>query len=248
MYQINLASYHGPLDLLLYLVRKNEVDILDIPISKIAGEFFEYLNVLQTTIDIEWAGDFLVMAATLMEIKSRMLLPQKEEKENAETDDPRKEIVRQLMEYRLTKEAAGELDRRLEERQFHIPRTQPDDSEGATSLRFRPVEIWDLVSAFARLIRETQTHQTIAIGSDDTPQTAYREMIRLALGSNGRMSLIDLITPPRTRVRLIGYFLAILELLKQREVTLEQPDSFGMIWLTPSAMPRLARDPEDTFD
>lgn len=248
MYQINLESYHGPLDLLLYLVRKNEVDILDIPIAKIAAEFFEYLGIIQTTIDIEWAGDFLVMAATLMEIKSRMLLPQKEEREADTADDPRREIVRQLMEYRRTKEAAGELERRIEERQFHVPRIQPDDQEGATSPRFRPVEMWDLVSAFARLLRETHTHQAIEIGSDDTPQTAYREMIRLALGTQGRMSLMEVITPPRTRVRLIGYFLALLELLKQGEVSLEQPETFGMIWLVPSAMPRLAREPGDTFE
>ncbi|WP_020468391.1 segregation and condensation protein A [Zavarzinella formosa] len=247
MYQINLEAYHGPLDLLLYLVRKNEVDILDIPIAKIAAEFFDYLQLIQT-IDIEWAGDFLVLAATLMEIKSRMLLPQKEEQPDKPEDDPRREIVRQLIEYRRTKEAAGELERLAEERQFHVARTMPEDNEGATSPRFRPVEMWDLVSAFARLLRETHTHQILEIGSDDTPQSSYREMIRVELGVRGRLSLAEVITPPLTRVRLIGYFLAILELLKQGEVTLEQPDEFGMIWLTPLAMPRLAREPDETSE
>ena len=248
MYQVNLESYHGPLDLLLYLVRKNEVDILDIPIARIAAEFFDYLGILQTTIDIEWAGDFLVMAATLMEIKSRMLLPQKEEQAGEPADDPRREIVRQLMEYRRTKEAAGELERRIEERQFHVARTPPDDQEGATSPRFRPVEMWDLVSAFARLIRETQSHQSIDIGADDTPQTAFRDMIRRELASRGRLSLAEVIAPPRTRIRLIGYFLALLELLKLHEVFLEQTEEFGMIWLTPNLMPRLARSADEPDD
>ncbi len=238
MYQINISEYHGPLDLLLYLVRKNEVDIRDIPIARIAAEFLDYLGVIES-IDIEWAGDFLVLAATLMEIKSRLLLPQKEGPAAAPEDDPRREIVRQLIEYRRTKEAAGELDRLAEERQFHVPRTAPEDTEGATSPRLRPVEMWDLVSAFARLLRETQTHQVLEVGQDDTPQTAYREMIRVELGVRGRVSLAELIAPPRTRVRLIGYFLALLELLKQGEIALEQPEEFGMIWLTPLG-PRLA--------
>ena len=103
-YKVELEIFRGPLDLLLFLVKRNEVDICDIPIARIAAQFHEYLNVLQM-IDVEFAGEFLVLAATLMEIKSRMLLPRPEEQEEEE-DDPRLELVRQLLEYKRFKEAA----------------------------------------------------------------------------------------------------------------------------------------------
>src|SRR5207249_8717790 len=100
-YQVNLETFRGPLDLLLYLVKRNEVDICDIPIARLTEQFLAYLRVLEL-IDVEWAGDFLVMAATLMEIKSKMLLPRSEEAGKGE-DDPRLELVRQLIEYKKFK-------------------------------------------------------------------------------------------------------------------------------------------------
>src|SRR5437867_2492298 len=103
-YQVELDAFRGPLDLLLFLVKRNEVDICDIPIARVAEQFLQYLNVLEL-IDVEWAGDFLVMAATLMEIKSRMLLPRSEEA-SADEDDPRRALVRQLIEYKKFKDAA----------------------------------------------------------------------------------------------------------------------------------------------
>src|SRR5947209_19894548 len=103
-YQVELDAFRGPLDLLLFLVKRNEVDICDIPIAKIADQFLEYLKV-PPLIDVEWAGEFLVMAATLMEIKSKFLLPRPEESA-AEESDPRRELVRQLVEYKKYKDAA----------------------------------------------------------------------------------------------------------------------------------------------
>src|SRR5215813_9284703 len=104
-YNVQLETFRGPLDLLLFLVKRHEVDIRDIPIARVAEQFLEYLNVIQL-IDVEWAGEFLVMAATLMEIKSKMLLPRAEEEESAD-DDPRLELVKQLIEYKKYKEAAA---------------------------------------------------------------------------------------------------------------------------------------------
>src|SRR5436309_8462416 len=100
-YNVELETFRGPLDLLLFLVKRHEVDICDIPIARVAAQFLEYLNVIKL-IDVEWAGDFLVMAATLMEIKSKMLLPRSEE-EPTEDDDPRLELVKQLIEYKKYK-------------------------------------------------------------------------------------------------------------------------------------------------
>lgn len=229
-YQVAIDSFHGPLDLLLYLVKKNEVDIRDVPMAMVAHQFLDYLFAIQT-IDVEWAGDFLVMAATLLEIKSKLLLPQTKTEETTETADPRKELVRQLIEYRKTKEAAGHLERLAEERHFRSARVPPDDEEGATSPRLRPVEMWDLVSAFARLVRETESLQSQHIVADDTPQGAYADLVRERLATTERIAFRDLFDPPHTKSRLIGYFLALLELIKMGEVDLEQLEEFGEIYI-----------------
>ena len=119
-YQVVLDTFRGPLDLLLYLVKREEVDVRDIPIARVADQFKHYLDVL-TLIDVERAGDFLVMAATLMEIKSKMLLPRAEEE--AETDaDPRRELVRQLLQYKRFKEAAVMLDEWAERQSLRLAR------------------------------------------------------------------------------------------------------------------------------
>src|SRR5262249_50851463 len=154
-----LDTFRGPLDLLLYLVKRNEVDICDIPIAKVAEQFFDYLNLLQA-IDVETAGDFLVMASTLMEIKSKMLLPRTDEAAEEEAD-PRLELVRQLIEYKKFKDAATVLEVQAERQQTRLPRL-PVDTPAVLSPAQQPlhrVELWDLVSAFGRLMRETQALQ-----------------------------------------------------------------------------------------
>src|SRR5437879_13882507 len=126
-YQVNLESFRGPLDLLLYLVKHDEIDIRDIPIARVTAQFLEYMRVIEM-IDVERAGDFLVMAATLMEIKSKMLLPRGDE-EGGEEGDPRLELVRQLLEYKQFKDAAVLLEGRAERQLCRLPR-QPADLPG----------------------------------------------------------------------------------------------------------------------
>lgn len=231
LYQIALDSFHGPLDLLLYLVKRNEMDVRDISVSQIAEQFLEHLQAIQT-IDIEWAGDFLVMAATLLEIKSKLLLPRVEASQYAEEDDdPRKELVKQLIEYRKTKDASNHLERLAEERQFHVARTPPDDEEGATSPRLRRVELWDLVSAFGRLMRETQAIQPQHLVVDETPQSTFQEQIQAKLAAGGPIAFRQLFDPPYFRHRMIGYFLALLELIKLGFVELEQTEPFAPIYV-----------------
>jgi segregation and condensation protein A len=154
-YNVQLETFRGPLDLLLFLVKRHEVDIRDIPIARVAEQFLEYLHAVQL-IDVEWAGDFLVMAATLMEIKSKMLLPRSEE-EAAEEDDPRLELVKQLIEYKKYKEAAGLLEEQAERQLARLPRWPLEVPEPLDPAHqpLRRVELWDLVSAFGRLMRET---------------------------------------------------------------------------------------------
>jgi len=235
-YRVDLPDFHGPLDLLLYLVKKNEVDVREIPIAKVAAQFQEYLALLQVA-DIELAGDFLVMAATLMEIKSRMLLPQSGDASaaTAEADDPRRELVKQLVEYKKFKEAAARLEERADARQRRLPRQPVEPTAGPRGPPpVQAVELWDLVSAFGRLLSETQALQPRQVVVDETPLSVHVDAIRARLASEPRVRFRDLFTPPYHRARLVGLFLAVLELIKSREVTLQQPEMFGDIWLSAS--------------
>jgi len=229
-YKVELEMFRGPLDLLLFLVKRNEVDICDIPIARIAEQFLEYMGHLQL-IDVEWAGEFLVMAATLMEIKSRMLLPRQEELEG-EDDDPRLELVKQLIEYKKYKEAAALLEEQAQKQMTRLPRlaegTAPVDP---AQQPLRRVELWDLVSAFGRLMRETSALQPRQIVVDETPIEVHMERILELLRSRGRIPFTDIFTPPHTRGRLLGVFLAVLELIKGSRMQAEQPEAFGNIWL-----------------
>src|SRR5262245_61916182 len=231
-YQVDLDTFRGPLDLLLYLVKHNEVDICDIPIARITEQFLEHLRVLEM-IDVERAGDFLVMAATLMEIKSKMLLPRSEE-EGEEEEDPRRELVRQLLEYKRFKDAATLLESRAEQQLCRLPR-QPLETAAPIDAAQQPlatVELWDLVSAFGRLMRETLALEPKQIIVDETPVHVHMESILAVLSQNPRVAFAELFTPPRQRGRLIGLFLALLELIKRRSVHAEQEPPFGQIFLS----------------
>jgi segregation and condensation protein A len=229
-YQVVLDTFRGPLDLLLYLVKRDEVDIRDIPIARVADQFKQYLDVL-TLIDVERAGDFLVMAATLMEIKSKMLLPRPEEPAERE-EDPRRELVRQLLQYKRFKEAAALLEQwsdRQAQRLPRVPPPEPAQKPGVPPLK--PVELWDLVSAFNRLLRETMSSQPQAIVVDHTPLHVHMDYVLLRLSESPKVLLSSLFVPPHTRSRLVGLFLAILELAKMRRIVPRQSETFGDIWI-----------------
>jgi segregation and condensation protein A len=234
-YQVELEAFRGPLDLLLYLVKHNEVDICDIPIARIADQFLAYLNVL-ALIDVEWAGEFLVTAATLTEIKSRMVLPRAEMESEYEAD-PRLELVRQLVEYKKFKDAAALLDAQAEKQLTRLPR-QPLELPAALTPDQQPlrrVELWDLVSAFGRLMRETAALEPRQIVMDDTPQQVHEARILERLAASPRLSFAALFEPPHTRGRLLGIFLALLELMKAGRVEAEQVAALGEIWIKPQA-------------
>ncbi len=229
-YTVALDSFYGPLDLLLYLVKRNEVDVLDIPIARLAEQFLAHLRGLHE-LDVEFAGEFLVMAATLMEIKSRMLLPGEEMAEVEEQQDPRRELVKQLLEYRKIKDAAAALEERAEKQGTRIARLELPELSSPGEQRVRSVELWDLVSAFARLMRETQSLQTTTIAVDDTPQHVYEAQIAERVKREGRVKFRDIFTPPYNKARLIGIFLAILELIRNHGLGLDQPEGDEEIWL-----------------
>ncbi len=229
-YLVDIDSFRGPLDLLLYLVKRDEVDIRDIPIARVCEQFKEYLDAVQW-IDVEQAGEFLVMAATLVEIKTRMLLPRPEESEEL-ADDPRLELVKQLMQYKKFKDAAALLEARAEEQSQRLSRQPLPQPANAAPPPVKPVELWDLVSAFGRLMRETLALQPQTIAIDETPLHVYMETILQRLQIHKRLPFSALFTPPYTRGRLVGLFLAILELTKTRRLVPEQPEPLGDIWVS----------------
>ena len=235
-YQVNLDVFRGPLDLLLYLVKHNEVDIIDIPIAQVAEQFLDYIRLMEI-IDVERAGDFLVMAATLMEIKSRMLLPRSEELAEEE-DDPRQELVRQLIEYKKFKDAAAMLEAQAERQLSRMPREAMEaPAVNPAEQPLRQVELWDLVSAFGRLMRETLALQPQQIIADQTPIHVYMANITERLERELRLPFSAIFTPPYSRARLVGLFLALLELIKARSIGAEQPEPFGeivIVYLAPS--------------
>jgi len=229
-YRVELDIYNGPLDLLLYLIRRDEIDVYDIPIAEITEQFLSYLEIIQK-LDLNVAGEFLVMASTLMQIKTRMLLPQPEGEEEEE-EDPRMELVRQLIEYRKFKEAAGLLGDRMREHAKRFPRVgedwprekAPDDADG-----LRDVDLWTLLDAFTKLMKETLGDSERIIVDDETPlHDQMVEVIEMLRGP-GHLRFEDLFRARRDRAYMIGIFLALLELVRQRKIRIRQESDFGPI-------------------
>jgi len=233
-FQVELTEFRGPLDLLLFLVRKQEVEIADIPIAPITEQFLQYLEVLQE-LDVNGVGDFVEMASTLIEIKSRSVLPHAEEIEEP-LEDPRQDLVRRLLEYKRFKDAASMLEERGKAWQEHFPRLASDVPErprNPAEESIREVEMWDLVSAFGRILREQAANSPSNIVYDDTPIEVYMQRIHDQLRQSGRLSMSELFRAYTNRSTLVGLFLATLELVRHHGVHLEQSDLFDEIWILP---------------
>jgi segregation and condensation protein A len=234
-FRVDLSIFRGPLDLLLYLVRKHEVEIVDIPIATITDQYLEYLAVLEQ-LDVNAVGDFLELASTLIEIKSQQVLPRADEIED-QLDDPRQELVRQLLEYKKYRDAASILEERSRNWQQHYTRLSTDLPPRERNLAEQPiqeVELWDLVSAFGRIIRDTEAAKPSSIVYDDTPIHVYMGRIHARLLEQGQLSFRDLFDPGMHRSALVGIFLAVLELVNNQQVRLEQNNLFGEIWILPN--------------
>jgi len=234
-FHVDLNIFRGPLDLLLYLVRKHEVEIVDIPISLITNQYLEYLAVLEQ-LDVGAVGDFLAMASLLIEIKSQQVLPRADEVEE-ELEDPRQELVRRLLEYKQYRDAASMLDERSRAWQQHYPRVAADLPPRQRNLAEEPiheVELWDLVSAFGRIIRENVAVRPSNIVYDDTPIHVHMSRILAQLHESGRLALSQLFDVRLHKSVLIGMFLAVLELVRHHRVRAEQNELFGEIWILPN--------------
>jgi segregation and condensation protein A len=228
--------FRGPMDLLLHLVREQEVEIHEVEIHSVVKGYFEYLEALRE-LDIEVAGDFAVMAATLMAIKSRSLLP-REEVDLEDELDPRDELIQRLLEYRRFKEASDTLAAGLETRQrLHGRGAFPELAEeraAAPEPEFDLGEVttWDLLATFSRLMRETLANQPMHVAGDPRPMRFYVTTLARSIHRSGRLSLSEMILAldgEVTRESLVGSFCALLELIKMGVVTALQPDHRGEI-------------------
>ncbi len=231
-FRVQLDMFSGPLGLLWYLVRKHELDILNIPIARVTEQYLEMITVLEE-IDISAVGDFLELATRLMEIKSRMMLPRHDEEEE-EVEDPRQDMVQRLLEYKKYKDAASMLEergiqwqRRFARRVNDLPTDRLDPAEQP----IQDVELWDLVSAFARVIRDNAAVQPSNIRYDDTPIEVTMDLVRKRLAEEPRLAFTSLFSPGMHRSQLVGIFLAVLELIRHHHVQVEQDELFGEIWI-----------------
>ena len=234
-FRVELEYFRGPLDLLLYLVRKHELDVRDLPVALITEQFLAHLEVLQQ-LDVDEVGDFLELASTLIEIKSQLVLPRGGE-ETETWDDPRDQLVARLLEYKKYKDAASMLDERSRDWQQHYPRLANDIAPREVDTGNQPireVELWDLVSAMGRILRESQAVAPTTIVYDDTPIQVYMQRIHGRLASNGRVAFSDMFQPGMHKSAIVGVFLAILELARHHGVRTEQNDLHGEIWIVPS--------------
>ena len=250
-YRVELDIYNGPLDLLLYLIKRDELDIYDIPIASITDSYLSYMHMLREVkdrdgLDINLAGEFLVMAATLMEIKSGTLLPKAEPTERKEgtsaaqeLTDPRVELVQQLLEYKRLKDSATLLERRRHEHESRFPRF-PAKAEGNPDepppVDLDEVQIWDLLTAFDRLMKEVgvrkpKYHEVIY---DDTPIDLHAADIEDQLKRDGHLTLRQLIVGRKGRSEMIGVFLALLELIREKKIMVQQEEAIGELQILPA--------------
>jgi segregation and condensation protein A len=246
-YRVELDLFSGPLDLLLYLVKRNEVDACEVSLAQMASQFAAYLDVL-SFIDLDVAGEFLVTASTLIEIKSRSVLPQEQA---SETDDAhagdlaRSDLVRRLLEYRKFKDAAARLEERAARWQERYPRLsieQPADGGDPADDRIREVELWDLVSALGRVLQKKEIVGTASLRREETPVAVLVEQIGERVKREGRVSFSSCFEGTSDRGRIVGVFLAILELVRHHGFRANQPGDFGEIWIEP---PIEAGEPDD---
>ena len=216
---IKLPIFEGPLDLLLHLIKRDEIDIYDIPIARITQQYLAYVELMRV-LDLEVAGEFLVMAATLMRIKAKMLLPLPAVGEEEDEGDPREELVQRLVEYRQYKEAAGTLKQREEERRLLYERG---------ILPLAPATLFDLLEALNRVMSrlpETTVYEVQAEVYDVEEKMA---LIASSAAEHGEVSFIALLERCHVRAEMIVTFMALLELIKLGTVLVVQPEPFGDI-------------------
>ena len=229
-YKIKLQLFEGPLDLLIYLVKKDHLNIYDIPIAKVTEQYMVYLELMKS-LDLNIAGEFLVMAATLIQIKSKMLLPPDPTEQLLEEQaDPREELVRQLLEYERFKEIALELRQRETNQQDVFKRPKPNEKDiPQTAPVYFEASIFDLITAFSKALEEIPKDIFYNVVKDEySIEDKVHTILHLLLVRNS-VTLAELFGQAKDKMEIIVTFLAILELIRLKEIIAQQKELFGEI-------------------
>jgi len=234
-FKVATDVFSGPMDLLLYLVKKHEVDVTQVPIARIAEEFVAYLDVLED-LAIDQVGEFVELASVLLEIKARALVPRPEEQPQETVEPVREDLVRRLLEYKQYRDAAVMLEDRARQWELRFPRLVSDEparSAGPVEVTIGDVQVWDLVGAMARVLRKRERRKPRQIIQDDTPIEVHIERVDALVHDRGRVAFSELLDPDMPRSRLMGIFLAVLELTRRGRLSTRQDRLFDEIWLEP---------------
>lgn len=235
MYKIKLPNFEGPFDLLLYFIKRDELDIYDIPISRITEEFLNYVRLMQM-LDLELAGEFLVMAANLMLIKIQMLLPKDNDTETGEAEDPRTNLVNQLIEYKQMKEAAKEMSVISEEQKFVLYRKLFDEdrklAKDSREPQYKESNVFDLLAALRKAIKRSEVNlkphiiERNVISVEECSQNLLN-----TLKQQKRISFMEILKK-ETKPVIVITFIAILELIKMGKIFVLQSQNFDDIIIT----------------
>lgn len=237
-FKVRLEVFEGPLDLLLYLVRKQEVDIYDVSIERITKEYLGYIEAFRM-LDLDVAGEFIAMAANLIYIKSRTLLPvsQQPPEDEADEEDPRWELIRQLVEYKKFKDAAGKLQMRERERERLFARLpeKPEEAAGPSRLAGE-VGIFDLIHAFQNVLArlDEKKEDLREIFEENFTVSEKMDVILERIGRAPSVRFEDLFRSAASRAEIVVTFLALLELIRLKQVTARQTVEFGEIHVLPA--------------
>lgn len=226
-YKIKLDIFEGPLDLLLYLVKKDHLNICDIPIAEVTEQYLQYIELMRL-LDLHIAGEFLVMASTLIHIKSKMLLPPEAAPEELqEEEDPRQELVRKLLEYQQYKEAAGILRQKELSRQNLF--TRPPQAAGENEEVYFEASLFDLISAFSKALKEVPKELFYEVIKDEfTVEKKIHDLLHLFLNEPALL-LSNLFERAKNKLEIVVTFLAILELIRLKEIIIVQREQFGQV-------------------
>lgn len=250
-YKIKLDMFEGPLDLLLYLVKKDHLNIYDIPIARVTEQYLEYINLMQL-LDLNIAGEFLVMAATLMQIKSKMLLPAEETPQEEEVD-PREELVKRLLEYEKFKQIAENLRTREIDQQevFKRPKLELEKGtscEPAKEEVYFEANIFDLINAFSQALKDIPKEVFYEVIKDQfTVEQKVHDILHVLLVES-EIRLSQLFAKAKSKIEIVVTFLAILELAKMREVKAMQSEAFQDIFITRNKENIAPYEPKDQAD
>ncbi|WP_372894281.1 ScpA family protein [Stieleria sp.] len=232
-FRVELAIYNGPIDLLLYLARRQEVSLMEVSLSKVIDQYSDYLELLQE-LDLADIGDFLELASILVELKSQAVLPQtvESDEEDEQIEDPQSELVERLLQYKEIRDAAAVLDemagrwqQRYQRMSDDLPRRRIDPGDQPIA----DLEIWDLVSAFGRIMRESAGPPQTEVIYDDTPIHVYMQKIHTQLAARPRVPLMDLVEGGIHKSALIGWFLATLELTRHHGAAVEEDEAGDIV-------------------